>query len=92
MITYADLKTAAPALQKIAEAELPLPYALILADLIDRFNEEVSNLDNVSDKDAALKGYRRIVFPAELPLMISAADVKRLEPLIVFRKGAETFV
>ena len=34
-------------------------------------------------------GYRPLTLPLDMPLELSAADIKRLEPLVRFEEGGE---
>lgn len=89
-----DVLIAAPSLQKLSGQDLPLYAACAVADLIDLCNpvldEYGKNIDAGYDeeaerrKDVDFSDRVPIGMDPMLPVMLSAADVKRLEPFIDF--------
>ena len=69
-------------LEKLANQDVPIRYALQIVDLIDRLDPIISSEAN--DEDFEIE---RISLPDNLPIMLSAGDVKLLEPFVSFFKG-----
>lgn len=94
-----DLVIASPSLQKIILQDLPLQKAYELSLLIDRCNphlifygteelkagDDTKRLNDLRNMEAEGFGdFKPIELSLSLDLQISAADIKRLEPLIRF--------
>lgn len=89
-----DILIAAPSLQKLSGQDLPLYAACAVADLIDLCNPVLDqygkNIESGYDEEAERR--KEIDFADRVPIgmdpmvpvMLSAADVKRLEPLVDF--------
>ena len=78
-----DAIMACPSIEKIINQDLPICYAKKIKELADALDPIVSGGENGPDFE-----FERIELPEDLPILLSAGDLKLLEPFVNFIKEA----
>ena len=69
--------------------------------VLEFYGAELAKMEDAADREARHRSlcelelpdfdkFKRVRLPLEMPLTLSAADVKRLEPFVDFKEGAAT--
>lgn len=93
------LVQAAPGLQKLIWQELPVDKAFKLSKLIDHMNAALGfygremaknpkpeKLEELLSYNVGFEDLQQIQLSTDLPLQLSAAEIKQIEPFVVFEE------
>lgn len=93
------LVQAAPGLQKLIWQELPVDKAFKLSQLIDHMNAalgfygremaknpDAEKLEELMRYDVGFSDLHQIRLSTDLPLHLSAAEIKQIEPFVIFEE------
>lgn len=69
-------------IEKMINQNLPICYAKKIKELADALDPIISGGENGPDFE-----FGRIELPDDLPILLSAGDLKLLEPFIIFKGG-----